>query len=180
MVQQLAGGMEATGELDQLLQIVEAAFGRLSLAVAQHGAIAGRVEQQRQLVGERMLGVAADAADCIGESQAGGASLGRQRRGFQGGHQRHLPPGGLRFQHLHRLGSETASGRVDDAPERLVALTIVRGGRQAQQRERILDFGALINRSLCKCPIADTLITAAFDPEPVVELHDLPLHSGHL
>ena len=68
MVEQFAGGVEAAGELDQLLQVLEPVLGRLCLALAQHRAVAGRIQQQRELIGERRLAVPPDAPDGVCET----------------------------------------------------------------------------------------------------------------
>ena len=57
---------------------------RFRLAVAQHGAIAARVEQQRDLIGERVRAVVADATELVGELQSGRAAFRRQRGGVEG------------------------------------------------------------------------------------------------
>ena len=60
--------MKARGEQNQLLEIFQPAGGVFSLAGAQLGAIAGGVEQQGNLVGERMAAIGANAPD---ESEEG-------------------------------------------------------------------------------------------------------------
>ncbi len=46
MIEKLPRGVKAAGERDELLQVLEPPFRRLGAAVAQHAAIAGRIEQQ--------------------------------------------------------------------------------------------------------------------------------------
>ncbi len=132
------------GELDQLLQVLEPVLGGLCLALAQHCAVAGRIQQQRELIGERRLGVPPDASDCVREGVARRARLRRKRHSLQGGEQRHLAPCRFHFQYLHRLGAEAAHRNVDNPTERFICLAIVRGGAQSQERECILDLGTLI------------------------------------
>ncbi len=70
VVEQFAGGVEAAGEMDQLLQVLEPVLGRLCFALAEHGAVASRIQQQRELIGERRFGVSPDASDGVCETMA--------------------------------------------------------------------------------------------------------------
>ena len=49
---------------------------------------------------------------------------------------------GVALEHLDRLRAEAAAGFVDDAAKSFVRLPIVGHGREAQQRQRVLDLGA--------------------------------------
>ena len=48
VVEQFAGGVKRAGELEEFGKVLKPVFGRLGLALAQHGAIAGRIEKKRE------------------------------------------------------------------------------------------------------------------------------------
>ena len=147
--------MEAAGELDQLLHVLQPPFGRLRPALPQHGAVAGRVQQQRDLVGKRRPPIPTNAAHRIDEAQPGRARPGWQVRGFQGSEQRHLPPRRLRLQRPHRLVPEPARRNIDHPPQGLVGLRVVRCRGQSQQRQHVLDLGTLIEPDVADQHVGD-------------------------
>ena len=71
MVKQLARGVEAARQCDQLLHVLQATFRRLRFAVAQHRAIAGRIQQQRELVREGRRAISGNPFDRVGEGATG-------------------------------------------------------------------------------------------------------------
>src|SRR5208283_919023 len=117
---------------------------RLGLALAQHGAIARRVEKKREVIREGVRSVGANPPDCIREFQSGSAALGGKGRGVESAEKGHIAEGGLGLKDLHGFGAVAAAWLVDDAAEGLVRLAIVRGCGKAQEGERVLDFGALV------------------------------------
>ena len=76
MVEEVAGGVKGAGELEEFGKVFKPVFGRLGLAVAQHGAIARRVEKKRELISKRVRIIRANPPDGIREFQSGGAAFG--------------------------------------------------------------------------------------------------------
>ena len=135
---------KAPGELNEFLHVVEPAFRGLGLALAQHLAVAGVIQGQRKQVRDRRGHLAADIAERVREEQPGRAGLGRQLCGVERLQKRDAAPCRLLFQHRHGLRPEAPRRRVDDATETLVGLPIVGGDDQAQKRQSILDFRAMV------------------------------------
>src|SRR5271157_3103503 len=52
VVEKVAGGVKGAGELEEFAKVLEPVFRRLGLALAQHGAIARRVEKKREVIRE--------------------------------------------------------------------------------------------------------------------------------
>ena len=148
MVEQLARRVKASGERDQLLQVVEPLLGRLRPALTEHRPIAGRVEQQRDLVGERRCPVACYGTNRIREGEPRAARLGRQFGGLHRLQQGDPSPGGFGFNGLERARPEAACRHVDDPAECLIGLWAVGVGGQPQQRQGVLDFGALVEADI--------------------------------
>ena len=94
MVKEVAGGVKGAGELEEFAKVLEPVFGGLGLALAQHGAIACRVEEKRELVSEGVRIIRANPPDCIREFQSGGAALGGKRRGFESAEKGDIAEGG--------------------------------------------------------------------------------------
>jgi len=67
VIQEVARRMEAAGELDQFLDILQSAFGALRAACPQHGPIAGPIQQQGELVGHGCGCIGANCPDQVGE-----------------------------------------------------------------------------------------------------------------
>src|SRR3984885_10500010 len=148
MVEQFARVVELAGELNKLLDVVEPSLGCLGSAVAQHLAVAGRVEDEGELVGDGRTGLSRDVADGIGERQSPGPGFRRERRRLDGLKQWHLAPFGLLLEDGKSLWTEAARRGVDDAPERLVRLAVVGGRRKPKQGKGILNFQALIEADI--------------------------------
>ena len=93
--------------------------------------------------------------------------------------QRDLPPGRLVLDGSDRLRPEPARRDVDDPPEGLVAPARSSGvAAEAQQRERILDFGALVEADVADEDVGDAgahqrLLEAARQGVAAVEDRDV-------
>jgi hypothetical protein len=111
--------MEARGERDQLLEIIEPACGVLGLALAKHPAIAAGVQEQGELIGERDGGILADATDLVGQGQSLVSGFRRKGCGFESGEKRDVAERRL-LDDREGLRAEVAPRLVDDAPEGLV------------------------------------------------------------
>ena len=95
VVEKVAGGVKGAGELEEFAEVLKPVFRRLGLALAQHGAIARRVEKKRELIGEGVRSVGANPPDCIREFQSGGAALGGKVRGVESAEKGDIAEGGL-------------------------------------------------------------------------------------
>ena len=95
MIEKVAGGVERAGELEEFAEVLEPVFGRLGLALAQHGTIARRVEKKRELIGEGVRSVGTNPADGRREFQSGGAALGGEVRGVESAEKGDIAEGGL-------------------------------------------------------------------------------------
>src|SRR5208337_4527433 len=97
MVEKVAGGVKGSSELEEFGKVLEAVFRLLGLALAQHGAIARRVEKKRELIREGVRIVGANPPDCIREFQSGSVALGGKRCGVESAEKGDIAEGGLRL-----------------------------------------------------------------------------------
>jgi len=112
VIEEVARRMEAAGELDQFLDILQSAFGALRAASPQHGPIAGPIQQHGKLIGDGCGDVGADRLDLISELQPLCAGAWGKSGGFDGAQQRDAAPLGFRLQDFDRLRPKAARGTL--------------------------------------------------------------------
>ena len=95
VVEKVAGGVKGAGELEEFAEVLKPVFRRLGLALAQHGAIARRVEKKREVIREGVRIVSTNPPDCTREVQSGGAAFGGKVRGVESAEKGDIAEGGL-------------------------------------------------------------------------------------